>query len=64
MTSRVVLFAYYVLPDLDRLNLKMQALHHIDVSALDLSMALAYGYGYVGLLLVSAVMIFNRRELL
>ena len=64
ITSHIALFAYYVLPNLDRLNLKMQALHHVEVGAVDLSMALAYGYVYVGLLLVSAVMIFNRRELL
>jgi len=64
ITRNAALFAYYLLPNLERLNLKMQALHHVEVGALDLSMALAYGYAYVGVLLMSAVMIFNQRELL
>lgn len=53
---------YYVLPNLERFNLKGHVTHHIEVPALDLLLIAAYGFLYVGLLLVTASVIFQRRD--
>jgi len=64
VTKMAVLSAYYTIPNLERLNFKAHALHQIDPGTVDMVLALMYGCAYLFLLLVTAVMIFNRRELL
>lgn len=53
---------YYVLPNLDRFNLKGQVTHELDVPASDLLLIVAYGTAYTALLLVLASAIFQRRD--
>lgn len=53
---------YYVMPNLERFNLKGQVIHHVDVSASQLVLTAAYGVSYVVLLLLIASVIFQRRD--
>lgn len=53
---------YAALPDLDRLNLKAQAVHGIAVSPDYFGLALLYGAGYSLAVLVLACVIFERRD--
>jgi ABC-type transport system involved in multi-copper enzyme maturation permease subunit len=53
---------YYVLPNLERFNLKGNVIHHTEVPATDLFLIVAYGLTYVLFLLVSASIIFQRRD--
>lgn len=53
---------YYVMPNLERFNLKGQVIHHMDVTTSQLVLTTAYGFTYVALLLVIASVIFQRRD--
>lgn len=53
---------YYVLPNLERFNLKGQVIHHIDIAASDLVLTAAYGLTYAAFLLLLASIIFQRRD--
>ncbi|TKB57197.1 MAG: hypothetical protein E8D49_13705 [Nitrospira sp.] len=53
---------YYVLPNLERFNLKGQVIHHVKISGTDVLLTTAYGLAYAGLLLVLASIIFQRRD--
>lgn len=53
---------YYILPNLERFNLKGNVIHHIEVSGMDLLLIVAYGLTYVAFLLLSASIIFQRRD--
>ena len=53
---------YYVLPNLERFNLKGHVIHHIEVLGTDLSLIVAYGLTYVLFLLLAAGIIFQRRD--
>jgi ABC-type transport system involved in multi-copper enzyme maturation permease subunit len=61
--GRAVLNAiYYVLPNLERFNLKGQVIHKVNVVGTDVLLTTAYGLAYAGLLLVLASIIFQRRD--
>ncbi len=53
---------YYTLPNLERFNLKGHVIHHLDFSAADMALTLAYGLTYAGMLLLIASMIFQKRD--
>lgn len=53
---------YYILPNLERFNLKGNVIHHIEVSGTDLLLIVVYGLTYVTFLLMSASIIFQRRD--
>jgi ABC-type transport system involved in multi-copper enzyme maturation permease subunit len=53
---------YYVLPNLDRFNLKGHVTHQLDVSTSDLLVIGAYGMAYTAFLLTLASIIFQRRD--
>jgi ABC-type transport system involved in multi-copper enzyme maturation permease subunit len=53
---------YYLLPNLERFNLKGQVIHHVDVTAGHLAMTTVYGLAYAGLLILLAAVIFQRRD--
>ncbi|MGA6826801.1 ABC transporter permease [Nitrospira sp. NS4] len=53
---------YYVLPNLERFNLKGHVTHHLEVQTAELLLIVAYGLAYIALLLVSASVIFQRRD--
>ena len=58
----VVTGLYYILPNLERFNLKGNVIHHIEVSGADLLLIVAYGLTYVAFLLMAASIIFHRRD--
>jgi ABC-type transport system involved in multi-copper enzyme maturation permease subunit len=61
--GRAVLNAiYYILPNLERFNLKGQVIHKVNVVGTDVLLTTAYGLTYAGLLLVLASIIFQRRD--
>jgi ABC-type transport system involved in multi-copper enzyme maturation permease subunit len=51
-----------ILPDLESFNLSIEAAHQLPVAASDIWFPALYGAGYVAVILVSAVMIFERRD--
>jgi ABC-type transport system involved in multi-copper enzyme maturation permease subunit len=51
-----------LLPDLESFNLTTQALHGLPVPGHEVVFALLYGTGYCALLLVLAVVVFERRD--
>lgn len=53
---------YYVLPNLERFNLKGHVIHHIEAPPTDLVLTAAYGLTYVAFLLLLASIIFQRRD--
>jgi Cu-processing system permease protein len=53
---------YYLLPNLERFNLKGHVTHQLDVAASDLLLIAAYGMTYSVLLLILASVIFQRRD--
>ncbi len=54
---------YYLLPNLERFNLKGHVVHHLEVSGSDLLLIVAYGAVYTAfLLLIIASLIFHRRD--
>jgi ABC-type transport system involved in multi-copper enzyme maturation permease subunit len=53
---------YYVLPNLERFNLKGHVVHNLEVPVSDLLLVVLYGLSYVTFLLLSASIIFQRRD--
>ena len=53
---------YYIMPNLERFNLKGHVINHVDLSTDDLLLTFAYGASYTVMLLVLASMIFQRRD--
>lgn len=53
---------YYVLPNLERFNIKGQVIHQVDVPLEQMALILTYGVCYTVLLLLVAAAIFQRRE--
>lgn len=53
---------YRVLPDLESFNLTTQALHALPVPAEQVGFAALYGMGYSAILLLLAVVVFERRD--
>jgi ABC-type transport system involved in multi-copper enzyme maturation permease subunit len=51
-----------VLPDLESFNLSIQAVHGLPIAASDLWLPVAYGTGYIVLVLCTASLIFERRD--
>jgi ABC-type transport system involved in multi-copper enzyme maturation permease subunit len=58
----VALTLHRLLPDLESFNLTTQALHALPVPGSEVVFALLYGAGYSALLLVLAVVVFERRD--
>lgn len=53
---------YRLLPDLEAFDLSVHATHALPIASSDLILPLAYGAGYVILLLMAATWIFERRD--
>jgi ABC-type transport system involved in multi-copper enzyme maturation permease subunit len=53
---------YYLLPNLERFNLKGHVVHHLEISGSDLMLIVAYGATYTAVLLFTASLIFQRRD--
>jgi len=55
-------FLYYLLPNLERFNLKTAAVYDLPVEGAQIALSLAYGLLYVAVLLLLAVLCFERRD--
>lgn len=53
---------YRVLPNLEIFNVRAEAVHGIPVPAAEIGWALAYGAGYTAVVLVLAMLVFERRD--
>jgi hypothetical protein len=53
---------YYLLPNLERFNLKGHVTHNMPVPVQDFGLIVAYGLAYTTLLLMLAGVIFQRRD--
>ena len=62
LVTGVAKAAYYFLPQLDRLDYKPHATHLLSVSGSDVALAVAYAFGYSGIMLALAVLFFSRRD--
>ena len=60
---RAVFVASYLLPNLEKFNLRNLVAHDLFVSSVTGFLALGYALAYMALLLFAATIIFNRREL-
>ena len=61
--SRAVLHVlYYLMPNLERFNLKGHVIHRLDVGMADIALIICYGLAYTALLLMTAAVIFQRRD--
>jgi hypothetical protein len=50
------------LPDLQSFNLTIEAVHGLPLTGVDVWLPLVYGAGYTTLLLLVAILIFDRRD--
>lgn len=62
-TANITQWLYRVLPDLESLNLSIQAVHGLPISAAEVGLALVYATAYIVGLLVLATLLFQRRDL-
>ena len=62
LPETVVTAIYWILPQLDRIDISNQAVYGHIVSPMHLAFAGLYALGYTGLLLLISVIIFSRRE--
>lgn len=53
---------YYVMPNLERFNLKGHVVHRLDIGTADIALIVCYGLAYATFLLVVAAIIFQRRD--
>jgi ABC-type transport system involved in multi-copper enzyme maturation permease subunit len=53
---------YYVMPNLERFNLKGHVIHQLDVGMTDMMLIICYGMAYATLVLLVAAVIFQRRD--
>jgi ABC-type transport system involved in multi-copper enzyme maturation permease subunit len=60
--ENVTWLLHRILPDLQSFNLSLEAAHMLPVSAWDVILPLLYGAGYIALLLLAAVALFERRD--
>jgi Cu-processing system permease protein len=56
------LWLHRMLPDLESFNLTIEATHGLPIAASDLGLPIVYGAGYIAIVLVGAVAVFERRD--
>lgn len=62
VSQTVLTGLYYILPNLENFNMKGHVIHHVEMSPGETALVLAYGVLYIGLLLLLASAIFQRRD--
>ncbi|MGD9822953.1 ABC transporter permease [Desulfobacter sp.] len=55
--------AYYILPNLERLNYKTRVVHGLAIPGQELGLSFVYAVCYAALILTAAVLIFERRDI-
>lgn len=62
VTQAVINAIYYLLPNLERFNLKGHVVHHLEFGLADMALTVSYGLAYAAFLLTLASVIFQRRD--
>jgi ABC-type transport system involved in multi-copper enzyme maturation permease subunit len=62
IVENVTAIAHRLLPDLESLNLASEAAHLLPITQADVVLPLLYGLGYVTVVLLGAVFLFERRD--
>jgi len=62
IVEKVTAIAHRLLPDLESLNLASEAAHLLPITRADVVLPLLYGLGYVTVVLLGAVFLFERRD--
>jgi len=62
LMADITAIAHRVLPDLQSLNLASEAAHLLPITSADVVLPLLYGFGYVTVILMGAVYLFERRD--
>jgi ABC-type transport system involved in multi-copper enzyme maturation permease subunit len=62
VSRSIVNAIYYLMPNLERFNLKAHVIHRLDVGMADMALIICYGLAYTALLLMTAAVIFQRRD--
>jgi ABC-type transport system involved in multi-copper enzyme maturation permease subunit len=60
--QQVAAFLYRVLPDLESFNLTIEALHGLPVTPAEVWLPLGYAVGYVAIVLMAGVLVFQRKD--
>lgn len=55
--------AYYILPNLERLNYKTRVVHDLTIPVQELGLSFVYAVCYAALILIAAVFVFERRDI-
>ena len=55
--------AYYILPNLERLNYKTRVVHHLPVPGPEFALSLVYALSYIAVILIAAVFIFENKDI-
>ncbi|WP_035239738.1 ABC transporter permease [Desulfobacter vibrioformis] len=55
--------AYYILPNLERLNYKTRVVHDLAIPVQELGLSFVYALCYAALILTAAVFVFERRDI-
>lgn len=64
VTRPLITALYYLLPNLERFNIKTEVVHGLDIPGAALGWAVVYGLAYTALVLVLACLRFARRDLI
>jgi len=62
VSQGVLTTLYYVMPNLERFNLKGHVIHQLNVGTSDMALIICYGLAYATLMLTVAAIIFQRRD--
>ena len=60
--ERATALLHRLLPDLDSFNLAIEAAHQLPVTVSDVALPLVYGGGYLAVVLLVAIFLFDRRD--
>ena len=59
----VLKWIYYITPNLEKLNLKMNVVEHIDLPPHAVLYGLIYGVAYILILLIISAVVFEKKDL-
>ncbi len=55
--------AYYILPNLERLNYKARVVHDLSIPGPELGFSFVYAVSYIAVVLIIAVLIFENKDI-
>ncbi|MFH1727002.1 MAG: ABC transporter permease subunit [Pseudomonadota bacterium] len=58
----ISIVAYYVFPNLEKFNIRSRVVHNIDIPFMELFYSVLYSFFWVALLIVGAILLFQKRD--